>query len=403
MRSAVHSDRSGRVYVSADYSAAAFDGASLVPLSEALPLPPGAELVPVPREAEALDRAGRPRGLGRSRWALAALLPRGHTRTLLPAYRDEGGEDIAPLPYAAVAADAGGELVVAALRSGTPDAARPEPAAVEDAVKRALRAWPSSRLVRQLARCAREYGCAGARSALLGRGEAALPMAAPANERPATVLALHSDRDARPAEPATFSPVPDEIADVAAAHLAEGGDAVAFGRACEGEPLLSIRVLEQAVRLIRERTDRGRIVLETNGSSPAALRRAIEAGVDEVVVRLASARAATYELLHGPQGYRWTDVRASLAYAAERRGRLRLALLVLPGLTDRPGEVEALLALLGDLPGGAIELRDLGADPLRALALAPSTERPVGVRATLVRLAREASHFPHDASIGAAA
>ena len=104
-----------------------------------------------------------------------------------------------------------------------------------------------------------------------------------------------------------------------------------------------------------------------------------------------SARADNYERLHRPTSHRWSDVRATLQVATQKRLAIGVALLVLPGVTDRAEEVDAIVALLGELPGGRIELRDLGADPLRVVAsLAPV--RSLGVRALLERIA-EADHF----------
>jgi hypothetical protein len=110
-----------------------------------------------------------------------------------------------------------------------------------------------------------------------------------------------------------------------------------------------------------------------------------------VTIRFGSARPETYRLLHGPVSHAWADVRASIHVAVERGTAVTLALLVLPGITDRAVEADATLALLGELPGGAIELRDLGADPERAFAALPRG-RPLGVRILLDRLA-EADHF----------
>ena len=120
MFAAVHSDRSGRVYVSADWGACAFDGARTFEIGTAIPLPEGTRLVPLAREAEGLDRMGRVRALGSSRWALGAVLPAGYTRTLHPAYRDEGLREspLTPLPTTAVCADDAGALYVAAVPTG---------------------------------------------------------------------------------------------------------------------------------------------------------------------------------------------------------------------------------------------------------------------------------------------
>jgi wyosine [tRNA(Phe)-imidazoG37] synthetase (radical SAM superfamily) len=122
---------------------------------------------------------------------------------------------------------------------------------------------------------------------------------------------------------------------VGAAHLAAGGASVSFGHACEGEPLAAIRRLAEVASRIRAVTPAGAIVLRTSASSAAALLRAADAGVDAAVVALASAHGPTYERIHRPAGYRWSDVRAALRAAAARRLPLTIELLTLPGLTDR--------------------------------------------------------------------
>jgi hypothetical protein len=385
MYAAVHSDRSGRVFISADYRAAAHDGMEHGGLDAAIPIPPGASLIPIDREAVALDRAGRPRPLGRTRWALAALLPATHTRTHFPAYADET-EPLAALPYGAVAADSAGELVVAAVESG---ARREDPSGIDArAAGVALQRRPANRLVRQLARCARDHRCAAAAAALAGHGDGSLPLRAESNESPPTFVSLLRRPAEAPLEPARFRPSAAEVAEVALDHLARGGERVSFGPACDGEPLLSIRVLEEAVRRIRAGSS-APIHLETNASLAGALRRAIEAGVSSVTVRLASALPASYDALHGPAGYRWADVGAGLEEAVRGRVALRLALLVLPGLTDRLEEIEGTIELLAQTRAG-LDLRDLAADPPRALALLPRGGMPVGIAAAVARLRAEA-------------
>jgi hypothetical protein len=261
-------------------------------------------------------------------------------------------------------------------------------------VNASLRERPSSRLVRQLARCAREYRCRAAANAFLQVHDCALPVAAPANEHPPVVIALHDDGDASPNEPAAFRPTAPEIADLAVAHLEGGGRLVAFGRACEGEPLLDARVVEAAIAAIRMRTARGAVHLETNGSLPVALRRSCDAGLDSVTFRIASARAETYEVLHRPDGYRLTDVRASIAEAISRKIAVAIALLVLPGLTDREVELDAIVTLAGELPPGSVLLlRGLAADPQRALRLVRTGDAPFGMERALERLRVDASHL----------
>jgi pyruvate-formate lyase-activating enzyme len=396
--SAVHSDRSGRLVVAADYAAAMSDGASLGPLADALPLPAGTDVVHLPdRAAIGLDRAGRARELGHGRWGVAAIVPIGYVRTALPAYTDDpSAPALRPRAYAAVGADSNGELVVSGVAL-EPQAGAVDGRTVPDLVARITatqRDHPSSRVLRQLARCAKDYRCRAAANAFLGRHDCALPVAAPGNERPPEVLVLRDDADASPTEPAAFRPTPDEIADAASRHLEGGGSMVAFGRACEGEPLLAARVIEEAVLAIRERTRLGTIHLETNGSLPMALRRLCETGLDSVAVRLVSARAETYEAIHRPDGFRFADVRTSIANAIATKVSVALRVLVLPGLADRKRELDALLSLAGDLPAGSsLVLSDLAADPQRALRIASTSEAALGIHPMLDRLRTDAAHL----------
>src|SRR5256885_8859067 len=117
MFSAVHSDRSGRLVVAADYySAAMSDGSAIGSLLGAVPLPTGTEVVHLPgRLGIGLDRTGRARELGQGRFGVAAILPLGYLRIGLPAYEDDlGSAALRPRAYAAVGADASGQLVVSA-------------------------------------------------------------------------------------------------------------------------------------------------------------------------------------------------------------------------------------------------------------------------------------------------
>lgn len=394
MLTAVHSDRSGRL-IAADYGAAFSDGAAVAPLERAIPLPSAAEVVPLPdRAVLGIDRSGHARPLGAARWAVGAVLPPGYLRLGLPAYADDGsGPALSPRGYAAVGADESGALVVSAAEI---DPAPTALAATELSahISRGLRERPSNRLVRQLARCAKEYRCRAAANAFLGEHDAAVPIAAAYNERPAEFIVLRDLADAHPTEPAAFKPTPLEIAEVAAAHLEATGAMVAFGRACEGEPLLEARLIETAIAAIRARTAKGTVHLETNGSLPSALRRLRDAGLDSVAFRIAAAQAATYETIHRPEGFRFTDVRASIAEATARKLAVSLLVLVLPGLTDRPSELDALIALAGELPpGSALLLRDLAADPIRSLALVRARELPIGMDRALERLRTDAAHL----------
>jgi molybdenum cofactor biosynthesis enzyme MoaA len=168
---------------------------------------------------------------------------------------------------------------------------------------------------------------------------------------------------------------------------------VSFGQGCEGEPLLAARTIAEAIAKIRARTSRGVINLNTNGSLPGQLRRLIDSGLQSIRVSTISAVPATYAAYYRPSGYGWVDVRASLHLAAERGLLINLNLLVLPGLTDRPDEVDAFTSLLRELSGGVVQLRNLNADPKRALATFPTARALLGIREALERYRSDAPNF----------
>ncbi|MEP7003926.1 MAG: hypothetical protein ABI888_05240 [Chloroflexota bacterium] len=394
MLQAVHSDRSGRIFVSADYGATALDGDTPVTLDRAVPLPSDAQLLPLAdRAAVGIDRRGLPRPLGPARWALAAVLPSGFLRTHVPA-ADHAADaaSLEPLPYAAVAADATGEIVVAAIPLGPTRSAAPSMDDLASRITERLRSEPSNRLLRQLARCAREYACPAARNAFLGQGECALPLGAPASDQAGPLVALRRREERAPLEPSAMPVNAADAAAVANAHFAAGGTSVSFGHACEGDPLGLVRVVADAATLIARQAGH-EVILRTSGSSAPAIARAADAGVDRIIVPLASAHGPTYERVHAPVGLRWTDVRGGLREAASRKLALTIELLSLPGLTDREAEAQVLLALLGELPAGTVLTPiDLAADPYGLLARLPKDSATIGIAALLERVRTDAAH-----------
>src|SRR5438093_2532618 len=218
--------------------------------------------------SQAFDGRGGLRTLGRERWSLSALLPTGYTRTLYPAYADEPGQPDLPLfGYAAIGM-LDGDLRVAAIatdpapewdpkRFNTPD--------LRSRVNEALGDRPSNKMLRQLARCARDYGCYTAQNVFYGRWEAALPVSPACNARCVGCISLQEGETAAPQERFKMTPTADEIAEIAVAHL-ERPDSymVSFGQGCEGEPLLAARTIAEAIAKIRTRTARGIVHLNTN-------------------------------------------------------------------------------------------------------------------------------------------
>ncbi len=133
-------------------------------------------------------------------------------------------------------------------------------------------------------------------------------------------------------------------------------------------------------------------------ASPRAWRACFDAGLDSVRVSLNSAVKDLYEAYYCPVKYSWEDVEASLALCRRRGAYLSLNLLTLPGVTDRAGEVEALLALVRRHRVDQVQVRSLCIDPLQYLDVARDRGAggaPLGIREMLRVLRRGAPVGAH--------
>jgi len=161
-----------------------------------------------------------------------------------------------------------------------------------------------------------------------------------------------------------FVPTVDEVLEVALPHLEEAEDAiVSFGQGCEGEPLMQWRLLERSIRELRERTDRGTINLNTNGSFPDLVAKLCDAGLDSVRVTLNSPHLKFYKRYHKPNGYSFGEVLDSMVQAKKKGIYTSINLLVFPGFTDREEEVEGLIKLIRKTDLDLIQMRNLNIDP----------------------------------------
>jgi len=173
---------------------------------------------------------------------------------------------------------------------------------------------------------------------------------------------------------------------------ATGRTMVSFGQGCEGEPLLRYREIARAIRLMRQRTPRGSINVNTNGSLPKALAALADSGLDAVRISLNSASADLYQAYYQPRGYGLEDVVESMRVARAGGLYLALNLLVFPGVTDREEEARRLCRLVRRVGAHQVQMRSLAIDPDVYWALAKRRGGggvAIGVRA-LVRALRQA-------------
>jgi pyruvate-formate lyase-activating enzyme len=329
--------------------------------------------------------------------AMAVALPLGYTRALLPAYEARPGAPTLPLYGYTAAAWDGKRIVAAALSTDSLaswSAAAHDEAHVRAGIDARIAEFGDTGLLRQLARCATEYGCYTAQNAFLRSGEAAIPVSPACNARCIGCISAQdmSAGFVSAQERVRATPSADEIVDLAVAHLQGGGDIVSFGQGCEGEPLLAAPRIASAVRKIRERTTAGVIHCNTNASAPQALASLIEAGVQSVRVSLNSARPQAYAAYYRPRGYAFDEVRKSLQVASDARIAISLNLLTHPGVTDEADEIESFDGLLQDYSITMVQTRTLNVDPAEYFAAVGRPVRPtVGMAAWLKRLS---SQFP---------
>lgn len=338
-------------------------------------MPRGASLALVPGGSPVgIDRAGNFTAMSKNpylkgkAWAVGALLPQGYTRTLLPPYKR--GRTDRPLPllgYAAVAFR-NGKLYVAASRTDNPRRWDPDyynTADLPALVRKKREQFPANRILGQLAHCALNYQCFTAQNIFYRRWEGGLPVAPACNARCLGCISLQpSDCCPAPQARIDFSPTSEEVAELAVPHLKGGKEAmVSFGQGCEGEPALAYKTIVGSINKIRSETSQGTINMNSNGGYTAGVEEICRAGLDAVRVSLISAREETYHAYCRPANYSLADVRRSIKKAAELGVYTSLNLLVFPGLTDRAGELAALLELIRETGVKLVQLRNLNIDP----------------------------------------
>jgi len=393
-------DRKGRIFFDEAYEPLADDGTiRKAQADELIEAPAGTVPMLLPgRRPRLLSRATR------RRYALAVALPAGYTRLLLPSYVKEAQAPALPLfgyTFACVRDD---RLHVAAMRTDEGEDWEPRFFAhgeLERIIAHRLARDPRNRVLRQLALCARDYGCFTAQNVFLERGEAALPVSPTCNARCVGCISELSDERGVPAPQVriAFDWTPDELARVAISHLeAQGDGIVSFGQGCEGEPLLRSVTIAHAIERIRSRVTNGTVNLNTNGSRPSALRRCIEAGLQAVRISLNSFRPRVYEAYYRPRGYGLDDVFESVRVCVQAGVRVALNYLTHPGVTDDEAEVFAARQFLGEVRVDMVQTRTLNIDPEWYFEVTGRPQRPLGMRhalATLRECAGALGNFTH--------
>ncbi len=369
-------------------------------LEDLIPLPEGSELFVLPgRLPVGCDQVtGDPLLLeedpyqpGAAVQAVAAFMSPAHTAIFNSAYQTQGSNTprLPLFAYTAVGWHQG-RFWVTAFRSDPDkrqDSCQFDQALIISKTRQKLKEEKENRLVQHLGKCCLTYGCPAARNYFLGRWEAPLPTSPICNARCMGCISLQPAGSCSATQDRiNFVPTAHEIAGVAIPHLQKAEDAiVSFGQGCEGEPLLQAEVIEEAIHLIRKKTGRGTINLNSNASLPQAVERLAAAGLNSLRVSLNSAQESFHSRYYRPVGFSLADVKESIRIMKEADCFVSLNYFIQPGVTDSREEFEALSALVESYRPDLIQLRNLNMDPewyLQTLDFQP-TAKPLGMRVWL--------------------
>jgi len=243
-------------------------------------------------------------------FAVAAFVCPGYTVTYNSAYAQINKPKTLPLFAYAVAAFYKGEFYAAALRVDRElrqDSRFVDMAMVKKNRLKIRKIFPGNRLLAHLENCALVNYCPAAINFFLSRYEAPLPISPGCNADCLGCISYQPQKRCPVTQPRiTFVPSPQEISDLALFHIKNVKDpVVSFGQGCEGEPLLEACVIEKAVKLIRKKTSKGIININTNASLPKAVARLFAVGMDSMRVSLNSVRVKYYNNIIIRAGIRW--------------------------------------------------------------------------------------------------
>ncbi len=358
---------------------------------ELIPLPKGASLVSVPchypvglnleDKISLLEK--NPYNQNETVSAVAALLPQGFTRTLMPAgVKNDNTMNLPLFGYAAVGFK-DEKIYVAAVQTDEHRKWHPvnyNTIRLPEKINRTLNRFPENRILRQLAKCSLQYSCFTAQNIFYGRWEGGIPTMPTCN---ASCLGCISESHAgvdAPQNRLDFRPTVEEISEVATWHLSNATDAIiSFGQGCEGEPSLNAASLAAAIRKVRNNTNKGTININTNAGYTNGIKQMADAGLDAMRVTIFSCNEANYMKYHKPHNYKLAEVKTSINYAKDKGLKVSLNLLTFPGFTDRETEAYSLVDFIKHNHIDMIQFRNLNIDPEVLVKHFPSDEPSLGI------------------------
>ncbi len=255
-----------------------------------------------------------------------------------------------------------------------------------------------NRLIEHLGNnCSKRYECPAARNFFIGRWECPIPVSPACNSNCLGCISFQPQEHelTSPQDRLTFIPTVDEILEFTIPHLETAErPIVSFGQGCEGEPLLVWQLIRDVILKIREKTQRGIINVNTNGSKPKAVEELMKAGLNSIRVSTNSARKNIYESYYLPNNYEFQDIRESARIVRQYGGWASINYFTFPGMTDQEEEYEALRDFIKYSDLSMIQWRNFNIDPDWYLGKIGITELKEGIGVgTVMQKIRE--EFPH--------
>jgi len=396
--SLVACDEEGNLFDLPEYAMVVRSGNDfIVPEKETIiALPYGSDLHILPdRYAVGIDRrSGNVKTIksyrGMKIFAASAFLAPAYTALYLSAYKNKAGAQKLPLfAYSAVGFQ-GENFVTTAIRvdkDKRQDCENFDQAEIIRRGKKLLKKFKGNRLTTHLIEnCAFDYLCPAARNWVMGRWEAPIPVSMGCNSECYGCISKQPEESDVPStqDRLTFTPTVDEIVEYCVPHLESApGAVVSFGQGCEGEPLTQAKLIEEAVREMRKRTQKGTINLNSNASKPEAVERICKAGLDSIRISMNSAQKIYYDRYFKPKGYSLPDIKESMKIAKKLGKWVSLNYFIYPGFTDREDEVEELVSLIRDIPIDLIQMRNLNMDPdmyWKEMGLGGDDAKSIGIK-----------------------
>jgi len=342
-----------------------------VPEDEWIELPSGGSLYELPgRKAIGIDVESGEMRLCDKGWAVAAFIPPAHTGYYLAAYESEPNAPTLPLFCYTAAGWQENKFWVPASRIEKDirqDCEGYDTKKISKGTDQLLKTYPHNRLVKHLMEnCCQTYSCPAARNFSLGRWECPVPVSPACNANCIGCISLQPDEEpiVSTQDRLKFKPSVEEIVEFTVPHLESAPfPIISFGQGCEGEPLLMWETIRDAIYEIRKHTSRGSININTNGSSPDAVRSLCKAGLNSIRVSTNSARKEIYTAYYRPNNYIFEDIIESLKVVTAFGGWTSINYFVFPGMTDSVAEYEALRKLIKDTQLKMIQWRNFNIDP----------------------------------------